>query len=84
MLLSDCKKTFLGKCLGVGLAERYPGDPHIVVHIFFHDDGQWFKSIDMKFSSYWLSELTEQIELATKWMKKNAEKEEFGYFFKNE
>lgn len=83
MLLSDCKKTFLGKCLGVGLAERYPGDPHIVVYIFFHDDGEWVER-DMRFSSHWLPDLAEQIKLATKWMKKNAEKEEFGYIFKNE
>lgn len=72
---------FLGVCLGIALVPRGSNDNHICFKLLAEDDGNWGVLSSWP-SSFWLSDLQNELVAAQKWMEDNAEKEKFGYRFK--
>jgi hypothetical protein len=72
---------FLGTCCGVALVKRGPNDNHICFIILTEDDENWFVSNNLC-STYWLPDLEKQLIYAKRWIIKNAEKDTYGYRFK--
>lgn len=52
-----------GKQFAVSLSKRGPEDPHIVIQLMSEDDEQWFP-VGNAFSSYWIEDLLQVLELA--------------------
>ena len=74
---------FLGTCEGIALVPRSKTDNHICFIILTEDDGYWyFGTNSYSTSSFWLDDLQIEIGKAKKWMEQNAEKEQYGYKFK--
>jgi len=59
---------------GVGIAlfprDEDDGDMHVSMEIIVEDDGRWFASDDM--SSAHIEALFDALEMATRWLKRNA------------
>jgi hypothetical protein len=65
--MANKKIEFKGQCKGVELVKRETNDNHICVRILTEDDDDWFASAS-SFSSSWLDELIEQLQLAKKYI----------------
>lgn len=79
------RKQFRGKCMGVTLEPRGPGDNHIMVTLEIEDDENWFEK--MSVSSYWIDELIEQLQAAKKYCEtqkpdKDNKGKQYGWNFK--
>ena len=61
-------KDFKGSCKGVRLTQRGVNDKHICIQILTEDDGNWFVDGKNSFSTSWMEDLQEQLELAKSWM----------------
>lgn len=72
---------FLGVCCGIALVPRGKSDNHICFIILTEDDGNWFVTNNL-LSTHWLPDLEKQLEYAKSWLIKNAEKDSYGYRFK--
>lgn len=68
----DTLAEFLGQCFGVILTERRE-DGHVCFSIVVEDDGNWFYSKSPESSSFWLTELHEQMGHALEWCKNHAD-----------
>lgn len=72
--IKDIVKVFKGNLKGIVLSKRGgDNDSHIKINIITEDDENWFTSSNENgFSSYWLNDLQEQLELSKKWMIENC------------
>lgn len=77
---------FKGQCKGVKLTERGVNDNHICLQILTEDDENWFPS-ENSFSSGWIDELIEQLQIAKKYMETQEpdihEGRQYGWKFKS-
>lgn len=59
---------------GIGVAlfprDEDDGDMHVSMEIIVEDHGRWFSADEM--SSAYIESLTDAIEMATRWLKRNA------------
>lgn len=78
--------VFLGSCLGIGLKERGPNDPHVLIQILVGadlvgDDENWF-TLESSFSSFWLPDLEDQLTEAKAWIEQHCTYQPGGWIFK--
>lgn len=71
--LSDYRKVFLGKCLGIGI-KKEENDDHAFIHILMGGEDRW-ETIDgaLAFSSAWANQLVQQMIAANLWLCENCE-----------
>ena len=78
---------FKGICKGIKLTERGIDDPHICVQILTEDDKNWFASKN-PFSSSWIDELIEELQIAKSYMETQEPDiyngVQYGWKFKSE
>jgi hypothetical protein len=77
------KIVFLGTCIGIGLAERGPNDPHVIVQILVEDDDNWFTS-EYAWSSFWLPDLQIQLDECKSWIERHCNRKVGGWEFKKD
>ena len=78
---------FKGNCKGVRLKPRGNNDPHICLTILTEDDECWFEG-SSHFSSYWCSDLVEQLKQAQYYMETNCDPDmydgiQYGWKFRS-
>ena len=65
------KELFLGKCVGIALTNRIPGDRHICFRWLTEDDGNWFPGRN-SWSTYWITEAADVINEVRDWLETHA------------
>lgn len=71
-----------GKQFGVRFKERGRDDPHVCIQIIGEDDEHWF-NVGNPFSSFWIQDLIDQLEIAETILDTQYKKDPsgFGYVF---
>jgi hypothetical protein len=80
-------KEFKGHCKGIRLTKRSVNDNHICIQIITEDDDNWFASAN-PFSSHWINELIEQLEITKAYLETQdpdiTEGIQYGWKFVND
>lgn len=70
-------QEFKGGQFGVRLVPRGGNDPHVCIQLLGEDDENWFE-IGNSFSSFWIDDLIQQLQIAKKAMEA-LPKDRHGY-----
>ncbi len=81
--LSDYAKTFLGKCLGIGVTVQDETNV-LLVHFLVEDDESWHELKSGCFSSYWLPDFRAVMKEFEAWLEANTTDERWGRSLRTE
>ena len=78
-------KRITGDQFGIEFEKREEKDNHICLQLLMEDDGHWYTHGE-SFSSHWLDDLIDVLQIAKGRMEAMAQKEKdgYGYLFKKE